>query len=70
MFNHIVIPKANHAIVVLGKLGRSFVVFQYLVGMLATIEFDHQLLFRTGEVGNTIADRVLTTKFQKREFFA
>jgi hypothetical protein len=57
-----VVPEPDHAIAVLSKLGRSCRVLLGPSGVLATIPFDHQATGRAGEVGNMIADGVLSAK--------
>jgi hypothetical protein len=41
-----------------------------LIGVLAAIQFDDELLFWASEVGDAIADRVLAAEFVEREAVA
>jgi hypothetical protein len=68
---HIIIPKADDAIA-MGCEFRSalFVRGGDLIGVLAAIQFDDELLFWASEVGDAIADRVLAAEFVEREAVA
>jgi hypothetical protein len=70
ILRYIIIPKADDAIAVRGKFGGAFVICGKFIRMLAAVEFDDELLFRAGEIGNAIADRMLAAEFVKREALA
>jgi hypothetical protein len=70
ILRHIIIPKTDNAITVTGDLKTTLLVSGLLIGMLAPIEFDDEFLFRAGEIGNAIADRMLSTKFVERQALA
>jgi hypothetical protein len=58
---NIVVPEAEYFPVLALKLSRSACV-RCVVGMLTTIDFDHQLVLGTGEVDDEIAQRMLRPK--------
>jgi hypothetical protein len=52
------------------KLAVSCGVSDHLLGVLAAIEFDHQLPRRAGKIGDALADRMLTAEFPWHRTFA
>jgi hypothetical protein len=63
VLQHVAVPEPNDAVAVVCDLRGTPVVGLRPLGVLATIEFDHQFARGTGEVGYTAADRVLPAEF-------
>jgi hypothetical protein len=62
IFDNFVVPETQHAVALTFKVMGSCCVRCLLHHMLATIQFNHQALFRTAEVDNVTSHRVLATE--------
>ena len=63
---NVVVPKPEHSPTLAFEPSRSGCV-RYVLGMLTTIDFDHQLVLGTGEVDDEIANRMLSPEFVSHE---
>jgi hypothetical protein len=66
----VIIPETDHTIAVGGDLRTTSIIRGRLVRMLASVDLDHEFPRRAGEVGNSVADRMLATEFEERKAFA
>ena len=66
---HVVVPESNDLVAALLERRRpdAIVFLATRIGMLPTVEFDHQPQFETSEVGEVRADRMLATKAQAEQ---
>ena len=57
------VPIPQNAIATIFQPGTSLFIIFHLFRVLATIEFDDQLLFKTDEIYDVRPDRMLSSKF-------
>jgi hypothetical protein len=64
VLQHIVVPKAQHAIAVSFQTLRTHRIFLNSIAVLPAINFDHQARFKTYEIRNVALDGELTAEFE------
>ncbi len=68
--NHVTIPEADYAIPTKRYLRGTHRIRFLLRRMLASIDFNYQLLRRAGEIGNIPTDRMLAAEAHRWKGFA
>jgi hypothetical protein len=61
--NDFVVPETQHAAPLLLKVSGSFCICSFLPHVLATIQFNRQVLLRAAEIDDVTGYRVLSTEF-------
>ena len=63
IFDNFVVPETQHAAPLLLKVSGSFCICSFLPHVLATIQFNRQVLLRAAEIDDVTGYRVLSTEF-------
>ncbi len=67
LFKRIIIPESNHPETFRFKISGSFCVAGRLLGVLPTVQFYYQLLFKADEVRDVRWNRMLSPKLEAGE---
>ena len=64
---NVIVPETQHGITVFGKRRRSLVSVADGGSMLPAIQFDDQVCFAAGEIGDVPVDRLLANEFEAKQ---